>query len=74
MLSEKKLYKLPDLGGGRGKVIPAMPERMHSFPQETVPYIGQCKVKLVGGKEKMVVLTFPLSKYDCVTLGLYLVD
>ena len=36
---QKKLYNLPELGGGGGveEVIWAMPERKHSFLQEVFP-------------------------------------
>ena len=33
----KKMYKLPEKGGGGGEVIRAMPERKHSFLQEVFP-------------------------------------
>ena len=33
----KKMYKLPERGGGGGEVIWAMPERKHSFFHEVFP-------------------------------------
>ena len=34
------MYKLPEIGGGGGEVIRAMPERKHSFFQEVFPKMG----------------------------------
>ena len=36
-LTAEKMYKLPEMGGGGGGEIGAMPERKHSFSQEVFP-------------------------------------
>ena len=44
----KKVTKLPELEGGGGYLIWAMPERKRAFPYEVFPYTYLPKLTLLG--------------------------